>query len=59
MATLGFRGFSPNKVHPRRLQPEEFSYDGASPVSLWNPTPGLYTRYGDVRELADVWSTIE
>ncbi len=52
-ATLSFRGFSPNKVHPRRLQPEEFSYDGASPVSLWNPTPGLYTRYGDVRELAE------
>jgi hypothetical protein len=52
VATLGFRGFSPNKVHPRRLQPEEFSYDGASAVSLWNPTPGLYTRYGDVKDLA-------
>ena len=22
-----------------------------SPTSFWNPTPGLYTRYGDVREL--------
>ena len=21
------------------------------PLSMWNPTPGLYTRYGDVREL--------
>ncbi|MDZ4799173.1 MAG: hypothetical protein SGI92_13490, partial [Bryobacteraceae bacterium] len=50
-ASLGFRGFSPNKVHPRRLQPEQFQYGGAVPFSLWNPTPGLYTRYGDVTPL--------
>jgi hypothetical protein len=51
-AELRFRGFSPNTIHPRRAQPEQFTYAGALPVSLWNPTPGLYTRYGEVRELA-------
>lgn len=50
-AEVRFRGFSANKVHPERKQPEQFFYADSSPVSLWNPTPGLYTRYGDVREL--------
>ena len=50
-ADLRFRGFSPSVIHPERKHPERFSYDGAQPVSLWNPTPGLYTRYGTVREL--------
>lgn len=50
-ADLRFRGFSPSKIHPERRQPEVFSYDHPNPVSLWNPTPGLYTRYGDVRQL--------
>ncbi|HET8550228.1 MAG TPA: FG-GAP-like repeat-containing protein [Bryobacteraceae bacterium] len=48
---LRFRGFSPVAVHPQRRQPEYFVYAGAQPSSMWNPTPGLYTRYGDVREL--------
>ncbi|MEO8127793.1 MAG: tetratricopeptide repeat protein [Bryobacteraceae bacterium] len=51
-ATLRFRGFSPSTIDPERKQPEAFSYNGATPTSLWNPTPGHYTRYGDVRELA-------
>jgi hypothetical protein len=51
-ALLRFRGFSPVRIHPQRLQPEEFTYDNPRPVSLWNPTPGRYTRYGDVRELS-------
>lgn len=50
-ASLQFRGFSPSTIHPARKQPERFSYDGATPTSLWNPTPGLYTRYGTVAEL--------
>ena len=50
-ATLGFRGFSPSTIHPERKQPERFAYPGATPTSLWNPTPGLYTRYGAVNEL--------
>jgi hypothetical protein len=48
---LRFRGFSPVRVHPQRRQPEFFTYAGAQPSSMWNPTPGMYTRYGDVREL--------
>jgi hypothetical protein len=50
-AHLHFRGFSAAQVDPQRLQPDTFFYDRVSPTSYWNPTPGLYTRYGDVREL--------
>jgi len=50
-ATLHFRGFSPSYIHPTRKQPERFSYANAAPTSLWNPTPGLYTRYGPVASL--------
>jgi hypothetical protein len=52
-ANLHFRGFSATKVDPQRLQPDTFFYDRVAPTSYWNPTPGLYTRYGDVRELLD------
>lgn len=50
-ADLRYRGFSHAVVHPARNQPEEFDYEKWSPTTMWNPTPGLYTRYGDVREL--------
>jgi tetratricopeptide (TPR) repeat protein len=50
-AALHFRGFSEARIHPERKQPDTFFYDNVSPASFWNPTPGLYTRYGDVREL--------
>jgi tetratricopeptide (TPR) repeat protein len=50
-ADLHFRGFSRPVIHPERKQPENFLYDEISPVSAWNPTPGNYTRYGDVRRL--------
>jgi tetratricopeptide (TPR) repeat protein len=50
-ADLHFRGFSGSKIDPERKQPDTFFYDRVSPVSFWNPTPGMYTRYGDVREL--------
>ena len=49
---LRFRGFSPVTIHPQRRQPEYFTWASAKPYSMWNPTPGLYTRYGDVRELS-------
>lgn len=52
-ADLHFRGFSPNKVHPQRLEPESFIYDGAKPESMWTQTPGFYTRYGDVKMLLE------
>ena len=50
-ADLHFRGFSKVIVDPVRQQPERFLYDQVRLVSNWNPTPGFYTRYGDVRSL--------
>lgn len=50
-ATLHFRGFSASRIDPRRQQPDTFFYGSVSPVSFWNPTPGLYTRYGRVDPL--------
>jgi hypothetical protein len=48
---LRFRGFSAVTIDPERTQPESFDYSQVSPVSMWNPTPGFYTRYGDVTPL--------
>ena len=48
---LHFRGFSRAEIHPQRRQPEQFFYLPTSATSLWNPTPGLYTRYGEVTPL--------
>jgi hypothetical protein len=50
-ADLHFRGFSKPVIHPERKQPEGFDYAQVMPVSTWNPTPGMYTRYGDVLPL--------
>jgi tetratricopeptide (TPR) repeat protein len=50
-ADLRFRGFSGLVQHPERKQPEWFVYAERRFTSMWNPTPGLYTRFGDVREL--------
>ena len=50
-ADLHFRGFSKAEIHPERKQPERFDYQKVSPVSMWNPTPGNYTRYGAVADL--------
>ncbi|MBV9082211.1 MAG: VCBS repeat-containing protein [Acidobacteriaceae bacterium] len=50
-ADLHFRGFSRAIIDPKRQQPEQFVYQDVSFVSNWNPTPGFYTRYGDVRPL--------
>jgi hypothetical protein len=52
-AEVQFHGFSDSKIHPERTQPEQFFYAKASPLSFWNPTPGMYTRYGDVKPLLD------
>jgi Flp pilus assembly protein TadD len=52
-AELRYRGFSRPVIHPERRQPESFDYQSWMPVSMWNPTPGLYTRYGDVRPLLE------
>jgi hypothetical protein len=50
-ANLRFRGFSQPTIHPERRQPESFNYSNRMPVSMWNPTPGMYTRYGEVQDL--------
>jgi Flp pilus assembly protein TadD len=52
-AQLHFRGFSQIHVDPQRKHPEAFDYASVSLVSNWNPTPGMYTRYGDVRALVE------
>jgi len=50
-AELRFRGFSDVVIDPERKQPERFVYANVRTTAMWNPTPGLYTRYGDVRPL--------
>jgi tetratricopeptide (TPR) repeat protein len=50
-ADLHFRGFSESVIDPLRKQPDTFRYSRVDPMSFWNPTPGFYTRYGDVKEL--------
>lgn len=51
VADLRFRGFSRPVIDPERRQPEAFEYHDVKPLSMWNQTPGFYTRYGSVREL--------
>jgi Flp pilus assembly protein TadD len=48
-ADLHFRGFSKPAIDPQRKQPESFDYQEVRTSSPWNPTPGNYTRYGDVK----------
>ena len=50
-ADVQLRGFSRPVIHERREQPESFEYANWTGAGAWNQTPGLYTRYGDVREL--------
>jgi hypothetical protein len=50
-ADLHFRGFSESRIDPERKQPDTFFYGSVSPFSFWNPTPGFYSRYGDVKSL--------
>jgi hypothetical protein len=50
-AEVHFRGFSRPVIDPTRRHPEKFLYDDVRPISNWNPTSGLYTRYGDVTPL--------
>ncbi len=52
-ADLHFRGFSQPAVDPERKQPESFDYSTRMPLPMWNPTPGMYTRYGSVLPLLE------
>jgi len=48
---LRLRGFSEAVIDPNREQPEWYDYARWRPAAMWNPVPGLYTRYGDAGEL--------
>jgi tetratricopeptide (TPR) repeat protein len=50
-ADLHFRGFSRATIDAERKQPESFDYQTVSATTMWNPTPGNYTRYGAVTDL--------
>jgi tetratricopeptide (TPR) repeat protein len=52
-ADFHFRGFSRAVIPANRMAGESFDYNLVSPTTMWNPTPGNYTRYGDVRPLLD------
>jgi Flp pilus assembly protein TadD len=46
-AHLDFRGFS----RLTQTRPDLFTYEDPQVASMWNPTPGMYTRYGEVLPL--------
>lgn len=48
---LRYRGFSAANIDPQRKQPEAFDYEDLRAGSMWNQTPGRYTRFGAVDEL--------
>jgi hypothetical protein len=50
-ADLHYRGFSETRIDARRKQPDTFLYGRVLSASFWNPTPGLYTRFGAVDAL--------
>jgi Flp pilus assembly protein TadD len=52
-ADFHFRGFSRAVIPANRMEGESFDYNSVSATTMWNPTPGNYTRYGDVRPLLD------
>jgi hypothetical protein len=52
-AELAFHGFSRPLLDPGRLQPESFDYHATPVEAPWSPTPGMYTRYGDVEALLE------
>jgi tetratricopeptide (TPR) repeat protein len=52
-ADLHFRGFSRTVVPADRKESETFDYNIVSATTMWNPTPGNYTRYGNVKALLE------
>ena len=52
-AELAFRGFARIWVSRDGRRPQLFFYDKPEPAAPWNPTPGYYTRFGEVGELLD------
>ncbi len=52
-ANLRLRGFSRTYMDSRHEQPEYYDYAQWRPTAMWNPVPGLYTRFGNVRPLVN------
>ena len=50
-ADLRYRGFSVPRSDPEHVLPDAFDYASLESAAPWNPAPGRYTRYGNVREL--------
>jgi len=50
-ANLAYRGFSSSGSDADSPKPTTFIYESWRPTTMWNPTPGMYTREGDVRRL--------
>ena len=50
-ADLHYRGFSTPVNDPLYRRPDDFDYQRLLVNAPWNPHVGLYTRYGDVKEL--------
>lgn len=53
VAELRYRGFATPTIDPERKQPESFDYNRPMALSMWNPTPGKYTRFGEVKSLLE------
>lgn len=50
-ADLHYRGFSTPRPDPAQVRPDEVNYTELDIAAPWDPAPGTYTRYGDVRPL--------
>jgi hypothetical protein len=50
-AELQYRGFSTPHGDPAEVKPDAVSYGELDAAAPWDPAPGNYTRYGDVREV--------
>ncbi|HKW25668.1 MAG TPA: FG-GAP-like repeat-containing protein [Terriglobales bacterium] len=48
---LHYRGFSTPHSDPTQVRPDELNYAQLDATAPWDPAPGTYTRYGDVRPL--------
>lgn len=52
-ANLHYRGFSTPHSDPAQVKPEEVNYAELDDSAPWDPAPGIYTRYGNVRPVVE------
>jgi hypothetical protein len=50
-ADLRYRGFSTPHPDPAQIKPDAVRYTDLDAGAPWDPVPGAYTRYGDVRSV--------